>query len=92
MKKIIFIVFLFPCILLAQDTQVMTTQDAVINAVLENTLNYIAEKQEVDPTENLEVNPKEDSIDWNNKGLIKWQIIEPKDSLKTTDKDFKTID
>ena len=76
--------FFSPCVLLAQDTKVMTTQDALINAVLETTANYLEHKKDVDPAENLEVNPKKDSIDWNNKQFIKWQIIELKDSLKTT--------
>ena len=84
MKIYIVILLFIPCALLAQDTKVMTIQDVLINTVLETTANYLEHKKDVDPAENLEVNPKKDSIDWNNKQLIKWQIIEPKDSLKTT--------
>ena len=82
MRRIIFIVFFFPCALLAQDIKLMTTQDVIINAVLENTANYLEHKDDVNPNDKLEIFTKEDSIDWNNKQFIKWQIIEPKDSLK----------
>ena len=82
MRIYILILFFIPCALLAQDTKIMTTQDALINAVLTNTVNYLEHKNDVDPAEHLELKTKKDSIDWNNKQLIKWQIIEPKDSLK----------
>jgi len=84
MNKLILIFLLIPFISLAQDTKVMTIQDVLINTVLETTANYLEHKKDVDPAENLEVNPKKDSIDWNNKQFVKWQIIEPKDSLKIT--------
>ena len=84
MNKLILIFLLIPFISLAQDTKVMTIQDVLINTVLENTANYLEHKNDVDPAENLEANAKKDSIDWNNKQLIKWKIFEPKDSLKTT--------
>ena len=73
--------------LLAQDTKVMTAQDALINAVLETTANYLEHKNDVDPAKDLNINTKSDSIDWNNKQLIKWQIVEPKDSLKIIHQD-----
>ena len=82
MKKIFLTTLVLPCALLAQDTKVMTTQDALINAVLTNTANYLEHKDDVNPNDKLEISTKKDSIDWNNKQLIKWQIIEPKDSLK----------
>jgi hypothetical protein len=84
MRIYILIFFFIPCALLAQDTKVMTTQDALINAVLTNTANYLEHKNDIDPAKDLNINTKSDSIDWNNKQLIKWQIIEPKDSLKIT--------
>jgi hypothetical protein len=82
MNKLILIFLLIPFISLAQDTKVMTTQDALINAVLTNTVNYLEHKNDIDPAKDLNINTKSDSIDWNNKQLIKWQIIEPKESLK----------
>jgi len=82
MNKLILIFLLIPFISLAQDTKVMTIQDALINAVLTNTANYLEHKNDVATAEHLEFKTKKDSIDWNNKQLVKWQIIEPKDSLR----------
>ena len=82
MRIYILILFFIPCALLAQDTKVMTTQDALINAVLTNTANYLKHKNDVDPAKDLDINTKSNSIDWNNKRFIRWKIIEPKDSLK----------
>ena len=82
MRISILILFFIPCALLAQDIKVMTTQDALINAVLENTANYLKNKnqKEINP---LEINPhKKDSINWDKSSLNKWKIIEPKDSIK----------
>ena len=49
---------------------------------LEITANYLLHKNDVDPAENLELKTKKDSIDWSDAQLIKWQITEPKYSLK----------
>ena len=85
MKKILLIFLLIPSISFAQDPNVWTTQDLIINAVLENTGNYLNQKNDVSPIIDLKVSPtKQDSIDWNRSSLNKWQIVEPKDSLKTT--------
>ena len=45
--------FFSPCVLLAQDTKVMTAQAALINAVLETTANYLEHKNDVNPVDNL---------------------------------------
>ena len=84
MNKLILIFLLIPFISLAQDTKVMTIQDVLINTVLETTANYLEHKNDVNPVDNLEFTSKKDSIDWNNKQFIKWQIIELKGSLKRT--------
>jgi len=83
MRKLLFllITLTFSCVLLAQDTKVMTIEDALINAVLETTANYLEHKNDIDPAKNLKINTESDRIDWNNKQLIKWKIIESKDSL-----------
>jgi len=80
--RIIFIILIFPFALFGQDYNVMSPSDILINTVLESTGNYIEHKNDVDPAENLEIQTKKDSIDWNDTQLIKWQINEPKDSLK----------
>jgi hypothetical protein len=83
MKKLLLITFItFPSSLFGQDYNVMFTTDILINTVLESTGNYLEHKNDVDPVESLEIQTKKDSIDWNDTQLIKWQIIEPKDSLK----------
>jgi len=85
--RIIFIILIFPLALFGQNNNLGTPCDAAINAVLEITANYLLHKNVVDPVENLELKTKKDSIDWNDSQLIKWQIIEPKDSLKTNTND-----
>jgi hypothetical protein len=60
----------------------MSTEDILINVVLENTANYLKNKnqKEINP---LEITPhKKDSINWDKFSLNKWKIIEPKDSIK----------
>ena len=71
MKKFILILLLIPFACKAQDQHVMSTEDILINVVLENTANYLEHRNDIDPTENLKVTPKKDSIDWNNMQLIK---------------------
>ena len=84
MKKLLLItVISFPFVLFGQNNNVGAPCDAAINAVLEITANYLLHKNDVDPAENLEFKTKKDSINWDHKQLIRWQIIEPKDSLKT---------
>ena len=82
MKKLILIFLLIPFACKAQDQNVISTEDILINVVLENTANYLKNKnqKEINP---LEINPhKKDSINWEKTSLNKWKIIEPKDSLK----------
>ena len=82
MKKLILIFLLVPFVCKAQDQNVISTEDILINVVLENTANYLKNKnqKEINP---LEINPhKKDSINWDKSSLNKWKIIEPKDSIK----------
>ena len=85
--RIIFIILIFPLALFGQDNNVGDPCDAAINAALEITANYFQHKNDVDPAENLEIQTKKDSIDWNDIQLIKWQIIELKDSVKIINHD-----
>ena len=82
MKALLLIFLLMPFVCKSQDQNVMSTEDILINVVLENTANYLKNKnqKEINP---LEINPhKKDSINWDKSSLNKWKIIEPKDSLK----------
>jgi len=82
MRKLILIFLLVPFACKAQDQNVISTEDILINAVLENTAKYLKNKnqKEINP---LEINThKKDSINWDKSSLNKWKIIEPKDSIK----------
>ena len=82
MKALLLIFLLMPFVCKSQDQNVMSTEDILINVVLENTANYFKNKnqKEMNP---LEITPyKKDSINWNKSSLNKWKIIEPKDSIK----------
>ena len=94
MKKLLLILLCLPMIVFGQDIKYFTITDLVINQVLENTSNYLEHKNDFNPNGKLEISIKNVSIDWNNIQLIKWQIIEAKDSLEIMLKfeDFKTID
>jgi len=81
MKKLIIIFLFIPFACKAQDQHVMSTEDILINVVLENTANYFENKnqKQIRP---LEINPnKKDSINWGKSSLNRWKIIEPKDTL-----------
>ena len=82
MKALLLIFLLMPFVCKSQDQNVMSTEDILINVVLENTDNYLKNKnqKEINP---LEINPhKKDSINWDKSSLNKWKIIEPTDSVK----------
>jgi len=82
MKALLLIFLLMPFVCKSQDQNVMRNEDVLINIVLENTLNYFKNKnkKEIKP---LVITPnKKDSVNWGESSLIKWQIIEPKDTLK----------
>ena len=80
--RIIFIILIFPLALFGQDNNLGTACDAAINVVLEISANYLLNKNDVDPTENLEFKTKKDSINWDHKQRMIWQLIETKASLK----------
>jgi len=82
MKALLLIFLLMPFVCKSQDQNVISTEDILINAVLENTAKYLKNKnqKEINP---LEINThKKDSINWDKSSLNKWKIIEPKDSIK----------
>ena len=87
MKALLLIFLLMPFVCKSQDQNVMSTEDVLINVVLENTANYFENKnkKEIKP---LVITPnKKDSVNWEKSSLIKWQIIEPKDSVKIINHD-----
>ena len=82
MKALLLIFLLIPFVCKSQYQNVMRTEDVLINVVLENTANYFENKnkKEIKP---LVITPnKKESLNWEKSSLIKWQIIEPKDTLK----------
>ena len=87
MKALLLIFLLMPFVCKSQDQNVMRTEDVLINVVLENTANYFENKnkKEIKP---LVITPnKKDSVNWQKYSLKKWQIIEPKDSVKIINHD-----
>ena len=87
MKALLLIFLLMPFVCKSQDQNVMRTEDILINVVLENTVNYFENKnqKEIKP---LVITPnKKDSVNWEKSSLNKWQIIEPKDSVKIINHD-----
>ena len=82
MKALLLIFLLMPFVCKSQDQNVMRTEDVLINVVLENTANYFKNKNKKEIKPLVITANKKDSVNWQKSTLIKWQIIEPKDTLK----------
>lgn len=82
MKALHLIFLLMPFVCKSQDQNVMRTEDVLINVVLENTANYFENKNKKEIKPLVITANKKDSVNWQKSTLIKWQIIEPKDTLK----------
>ena len=76
MKALLLIFLLMPFVCKSQD------QDVLINVVIENTANYFENKNKKEIKPLVITTNKKDSVNWKKSSLIKWQIIEPKDTLK----------
>lgn len=74
-----FVVSTFPLALFVQANNTETTCDAAINLILEISSNYLERKNYFCLTQKIELNSKNNSIDWNDTKIIKWQIIKPND-------------
>ena len=74
-----FVVSSFPLTLFVQANNTETTCDTAINLILEISSNYLERKNYFCLTQKIELNSKNNSIDWNDTKIIKWQIIKPKD-------------
>lgn len=77
--RLMFVVSSFPLPLFVQANNTETTCDAAINLILEISSNYLERKNYFCLTQKIELNSKNNSIDWNDTKIIKWQIIKPKD-------------
>ena len=64
-----------------QDNKEFTIKNLIINQVLENTINYIKNKNKVTYTFKVDVPPMNNNLDWNDLRLHKWQIIGPKNTI-----------
>ena len=82
MKALLLIFLLMPFVCKSQDQNVMRTEDVLINVVLENTANYFENKNKKEIKHLVITANKKDSVNWQKSTLIKWQIIEPKDTLQ----------
>ena len=74
-----FVVSSFPLPLFVQANNTETSCDAAINLILEISSNYLERKNYFCLTQKIELNSKNNSINWNDTKIIKWQIINPKD-------------
>ena len=77
--RLMFVVSTFPLALFVQANNTETTCDAAINLILEISSNYLERKNYFCLTQKIELNSKNNAIDWNDTKIIKWQIIKPKD-------------
>ena len=64
------------------------SKDAAINTVVEIAFECLSKDVFFTPNGEFKISTKKDSIDWNNTQLIKWKVIQPKNSLQI----IKTID
>ena len=87
MKALPIIFLLMPFVCKSQDQNVMRTEDVLINVVLENTANYFENKNKKEIKPLVITLNKKDSVNWEKSSLNKWQIIEPKDSVKIINHD-----
>ena len=87
MKALLLIFLLMPFVCKSQDQNVMRTEDVLINVVLENTANYFENKNKKEIKPLVITTNKKDSVNWQKSSLNKWQIIEPKDSVKIINHD-----
>jgi len=89
MKKLLLILLCLPMIGFGQDNKEFTIKDLIINQVLENTINYIKNKNkvtctfkvDVPPMNNNDFPPMNNNLGWNDLRLHKWQIIDPNNTI-----------
>mgnify|MGYP001249474308 CR=1 FL=1 len=81
MKQLLLILLFLPVISFGQSLSKdikhnlsYNTCDIMINQVLENTIKFIAEKNETKENFRFYLKPKKSLINWNDKKLSKWQI------------------
>jgi len=76
MKKLLLILLCLPMIGFGQDSRSFNKCDLIINQVLENTASFIKDKKTIKPEFRFYLINKKTSINWKEKKLSKWQIID----------------
>jgi hypothetical protein len=78
MKKILLILLCLPMILFGQELREFNKYDIIINQVLENSVSFIKDKNTPKKEFKFYLNNQKSSIDWSDKRLSKWQIVDKK--------------
>tara|TARA_B100001250_G_scaffold379665_1_gene370513 strand:+ start:988 stop:1242 length:255 start_codon:yes stop_codon:yes gene_type:complete len=84
MKKLLLILLCLPFIGFGQDVRGFSKCDIIVNQVLENTVSFIKDINTPKKEFRFYNNNAKHTIDWNDVGLLKWQIIDKKE-IKTID-------
>ena len=84
MKKLLLLLLYLPFIGLGQDVRGFSKCDIIVNQVLENTVTFISGRNTPKTEFRFYLNNEKYSLDWNKKGLSKWQIIDIKENNRLT--------
>ena len=82
MKKLLLILLCLPFIGFGQDIRVFSKRDFIVNQVLENTVSFIRQRNIPKTEFRFYLYNEKYALDWNKKGLSKWQIIDKKENNK----------
>ena len=82
MKKLLLILLCLPFIGFGQDIRGFSKRDIIVNQVLENTVSFIRERNIPKTEFRFYLYNEKYALDWNKKGLSKWQIIDKKENNK----------
>ena len=67
-----------------QDISGFSKRDIIVNQVLENTVSFIRQRNIPKTEFRFYLYNEKYELDWNKKGLSKWQIIDKKENNKLT--------
>tara|TARA_B100001250_G_C19245747_1_gene548448 strand:- start:78 stop:371 length:294 start_codon:yes stop_codon:yes gene_type:complete len=76
MKRVLIILFFFPIFGFTQELRYFNHYDIFINQVLENTANFIKDKNTPEINFRFYLVTKDPLVNWNQKRFSKWQILE----------------
>jgi len=83
MNKLLLILLCLPIIGFGQDVRVFSKCDIIVNQFLENTVSFIRQRSITKTEFRFYIYNEKYALDWNKKGLSKWQIIDKKNNRLT---------